>query len=332
MTIPSLLISLLIIALVPLVIDRYRKHCKKKVLRRSKETWAIGIYEGVSPLELLPSKNITNPVITAKEVTDISARFVADPFMIQNEAGYHLFFEVLNDKRNIGEIAWAFSHNGLQWKYRKVILKERFHLSYPYVFMAEGDYYMIPECMGSGGIQLYRAKHFPDEWQHSATLVKGKKGLAATVDPSIIYYQNRWYLFSYAPKSKNLHLFIAETLTGPWKEHPKSPVVSNSPQFARPGGRVILYNGAIYRYAQDEIPNYGTKVWTFRITELTENSYNEELASNKPVVEPGNEWWNLTGMHTVDPHQRATGEWWALVDGFSIKQQTVKGYHHPSEH
>ena len=319
MTITSLLISLLTIAVVLLVISRYKKHCKKKVQRRSKETWAIGIYEGVSPLELFPPKDITNPVLTAKEVTDISARFVADPFMIQNEAGYHLFFEVLNDKRNTGEIAYAFSNNGLQWKYRKVILRERFHLSYPYVFLADGEYYMIPECMGSGGIQLYRATHFPDEWQHSDTLIKGKDRFAATVDPSIIHYINRWYLFSYAPKSKSLHLLIAETLTGPWKEHPKSPVVSNSPQFARPGGKVILYNGAIYRYAQDEIPNYGTKVWAFRITELTESSYCEELASEEPVVQPGNEGWNNAGMHTVDPHQRASGEWWALVDGFSIR-------------
>ena len=319
MTITSLLISLLTIAVVLLVISRYKKHCKKKVQRRSKETWAIGIYEGVSPLELFPPKDITNPVLTAKEVTDISARFVADPFMIQNEAGYHLFFEVLNDKRNTGEIGYAFSNNGLQWKYRKVILRERFHLSYPYVFMADGEYYMIPECMGSGGIQLYRATHFPDEWQHSDTLIKGKDRFAATVDPSIIHYINRWYLFSYAPKSKSLHLLIAETLTGPWKEHPKSPVVSNSPQFARPGGKVILYNGAIYRYAQDEIPNYGTKVWAFRITELTESSYCEELASEEPVVQPGNEGWNNAGMHTVDPHQRASGEWWALVDGFSIR-------------
>ncbi len=113
-------------------------------------------------------------------------------------------------------------------------------------------------------------------------------------------------------------------MTGQWKEHPKSPVVPNSPHFARPGGKVTLYNGAIYRYAQDEIPNYGTKVWAFRITELTATSYCEELSSEKPVVHPGNEGWNNAGMHTVDPHQRASGEWWALVDGFSIQQQTPK--------
>jgi hypothetical protein len=319
-----LLTSLLIVAIVLLVMARYRKHCKKKILRRNRETWSIGIYEGKSPLELSLPKGITNPVLTAKDVSDISARFVADPFMIKNNTGYHLFFEVLNNKRNMGEIAYAFSHNGLQWNYRKVILQERFHLSYPYVFMVDGEYYMIPECMGSGGIQLYRATHFPDEWQHSATLIKGKDRFSPTVDPSIIYCHNRWYLFSYAGKSKNLHLFSAETITGPWKEHPKSPVVRNSPHFARPGGRVILYHGAIYRYAQDEVPNYGTKVWAFRITELTENTYREELASEEPVVQPGHEYWNKDGMHTVDPHQRESGEWFALVDGFTIKQQTLK--------
>ncbi len=321
MTVTSLLFGFSAIAALMLFLVRYKKHCKKKAVRRSKETWAIGIYEGASPLELFPPKGVTNPVLTAKDVTDISARFVADPFMIQNEDGYHLFFEVLNDKRNIGEIAWAFSDNGLQWHYRQVILKERFHLSYPYLFRAEGEYYMIPECMNSGGVQLYRATHFPDEWQHCATLVTGQGGYAATIDPSILYYKNRWYLFSYASKSKNLHLFTTKTLTGPWKEHPKSPVVRNSPHYARPGGRVIVDNGTIYRYAQDEVPNYGTKVWAFRITELTETGYCEELASKQPVVQPGHDGWNNDGMHTVDPHQTGRNEWIALVDGFSIQKK-----------
>ena len=320
MSIISLLTSLVTISVVLLFIARYRKHCKKKILRRSKETWAIGIYKGNSPLELFPTDDIKNPVLTAQDVTDISARFVADPFMIKNQTGYHLFFEVLNNKRNTGEIACAFSDNGLQWRYSKVILRERFHLSYPYVFMAEGIYYMIPECMGSGGIQLYQATQFPDEWKHTATLVQGRNRFAATVDPSIIYHKKRWYLFCYAPKSKNLHLYTSETLTGPWKEHPKSPVVSNSPHFARPGGRVIYYNGTIYRYAQDEVPHYGTKVWAFRIDELSEHSYCEELVSEEPVVQPGHEGWNNTGMHTIDPHQRETGEWFALVDGFTIRK------------
>jgi len=140
----TLLIILTLAAL--LFIARYRKHLKKKTDRRSRETWAIGIYHGHSPIKLCPPSNISNPILSAKDITDISARFIADPFMIQNQSGYYLFFEVLNDKRDSGEIAYAFSKDLMQWQYRKVVLKERFHLSYPSVFFWEKRYYMIPEC------------------------------------------------------------------------------------------------------------------------------------------------------------------------------------------
>ena len=314
-TIPLLI---LLTAVIPIIFIRFKKHYKKGILRRSKETWAIGIYKGTSPLKLLPPLDINNPILTAQDVTDVKARFVADPFMIKNQEGYYLFFEVLNDKRNLGELGYAFSSDGLHWQYRKIILKERFHLSYPYVFFWEENYYMIPECAKSGGIQLYKAKAFPEEWEHIETLIKGKGGMSALVDPSILYYYNHWYLFSYAPKSKNLHLFTAETITGKWKEHPKSPVVSGSAHYARPGGRVLLHENTIYRYAQDETPNYGTKVWAFRITEMSIDNYSEELASEEPILYPGKEWWNKDGMHTIDAHQHKPGEWIAAVDGFTI--------------
>lgn len=297
---------------------RYSKHRGKKVLRRNRETWAIGLYEGNSPLDLFPSSNIKNPVLTASNVTDINARFVADPFMIEHDNQYYLFFEVLNNKRNTGEIAYASSNNGLQWEYGKVVLRERFHLSYPYVFTLEEQIYMIPECIGSKGIQLYQATQFPEQWKHMATIIKGHDRFAALADPSIIHHQNRWYLFSYAGKSKNLHLFSSEQLTGPWTEHPKSPVCCNSPHFSRPGGRIIMHEGTLYRYAQDEIPLYGSRVWAFRITELTANTYYEERASEQPVVQPGHEWWNKDGMHTVDLHKTQEGRWMAFVDGFTV--------------
>ena len=298
---------------------RYKKHRKKGIQRRNRETWAIGIYKGPSPIKLLPLNGISNPILSAKDVTDIKARFVADPFMVRNQSGYFLFFEVLNDKRDTGEIAYAFSKDLTHWQYRNVILKERFHLSYPSVFFWDGHYYMIPECYKSGGIQLYQAQNFPDKWQHIRTIIKSTGRYSALVDPSIIHYQNHWYLFSYAPKSKNLHLFTSNTLAGQWKEHPKSPIVRNSPHFARPGGKVIMHNGDIYRYAQDETPNYGTKVWAIQITELSEKNYHEKTPEKHPVVEPGKEWWNSDGMHTVDAHQSPSGEWIAMVDGFTIK-------------
>ncbi|NTW83846.1 MAG: hypothetical protein HGB36_10850 [Chlorobiaceae bacterium] len=307
-----------ILFIVP-AIKRYRKHAEKREDRLSRETWAIGMYEGTSPLLLAPAKQIENPVLTADDVTDVRARFVADPFMIKHEKEYFLFFEVLNEKRNTGEIGYASSEDGWRWHYRKIVLREPFHLSYPYVFSWENSIFMVPECRKSGGIQLYRATNFPFEWKKVATLVKGSKSSRAPlVDPSIVNYRSRWYLFSYALKTKSLHLFHSDSLTGPWKEHPKSPLVSGSPSYSRPGGRIIIDNGNLYRFSQDEIPNYGTRVWAFQITELSEYGYAEKPAFQEPVVEPGNGIWNRDGMHTVDAHRQEDGKWIVYVDGFTV--------------
>src|SRR4051812_33273086 len=97
-------------------------------------TWSIGIYAGKSPLQLAPAPGAGNPVISAASVTDVPARFVADPFMLRENSLWHMFFEVLNDRNDRGEIGLATSPDGLTWQYRQIVLAEPFHLSYPYVF------------------------------------------------------------------------------------------------------------------------------------------------------------------------------------------------------
>ncbi len=300
---------------------RYRRHLRKRKLRRSRETWAIGLYQGSSPLSLSPMVGGSSaPILQAGDVSDIRARFVADPFMIATSDACYLFFEVLNDKRNLGEIGYASSSDGLTWKYQKIVIRERHHLSYPYVFAWNGSYYLIPECHGSGGIQLYRADRFPDSWRRIATLLRGGKHHAALIDPSIIRHGESWYLFCYG-KNRGLYLFVASDLTGPWREHPASPVIAGTPRFSRPGGRIIAYDGALYRFAQDETPHYGSRVWAFRILELTPERYREEQAMEHPVIDAGNLPWNRDGMHTVDPHQlQPGGSWYAYVDGFTISE------------
>ena len=110
-TSPTILIApLLAIALFQLVRHR-KKRNKEKQLRRESEIWSIGIYEGADPLTLSSAIWIRNPIITARDITDIKARFVADPFMIRKDEEWHLFFEVLNNDRNKGEIGHARSHD-----------------------------------------------------------------------------------------------------------------------------------------------------------------------------------------------------------------------------
>src|SRR5262249_62359225 len=57
--------------------------------------WSIGIYTGKSPFALRPPAGVVNPVLTAQHVTDVRARYVADPFMLRHESSWYMFFEVL---------------------------------------------------------------------------------------------------------------------------------------------------------------------------------------------------------------------------------------------
>ena len=52
--------------------------------------WSIGVYEGATPFNLSAPENIFNPVLTAKDVDDIDASFVADPFMLLKNRKYFL--------------------------------------------------------------------------------------------------------------------------------------------------------------------------------------------------------------------------------------------------
>src|SRR5215471_15310209 len=79
--------------------------------------WSIGIYSGRSPFEL--SSAASNPVLSAGDVTDVPARFVADPFMIKVDGLWHMFFEVLNNQNDRGEIGMAVSRDGLGWQYQQ---------------------------------------------------------------------------------------------------------------------------------------------------------------------------------------------------------------------
>ena len=59
-----------------------------------KDRWSIGIYVGDSPLNLVSPEDISNPVLTTEHVTDVSAKTVADPFIIHEDQTWYMFFEV----------------------------------------------------------------------------------------------------------------------------------------------------------------------------------------------------------------------------------------------
>lgn len=276
--------------------------------------WSIGIYLGDSPCSLKPSEEIQNPVLSAADVCDVAAVFVADPFMIKVQEVWHMFFEVMG-KTGKGQIGWATSLNARHWEYQRIVLAEPFHLSYPYVFEWQSEYYMIPESHQTRSVRLYRAARFPEEWIFVKTLVSG----LPFSDSSIFRYEQRWWLFTETGsdyRCDTLRLFYADELWGPWLEHPSSPIVEGNPHTARPAGRVLALPDRIIRYAQDCFPVYGTQVRAYEITTLNPATYQERGLGPLPVLTGSGVGWNACGMHHVDPHCWEGGGWIACVDGW----------------
>lgn len=276
-------------------------------------TWSIGIYTGPSFRALRAPASVINPVLSAADVTDVPAKFVADPFMIKKDATWYMFFEVLHARSGKGVIAVAASPDGYRWSYRGVVLQEPFHLSYPYVFAFQSEYYMIPESGQARSVRLYKSEEFPTRWTLVATLLSGK-GYA---DSSLVQYGGKWWLFTDANPIANdtLSLYVADHPKGPWSEHPRSPVIRGDPHISRPAGRPVVSEGRLFRFAQDDAPTYGIQVWAFEVTELTTVSYNERRVGAAPILGPGPAGWNEKGMHHVDPHEVSDDAWIACVDG-----------------
>ena len=72
--------------------------------------WSIRIYSGTNPFNFTPHPLVRyNSALTADDVMDVSARFVADPFMINDNNKWYMFFEVLNALSEQGDIGLASS-------------------------------------------------------------------------------------------------------------------------------------------------------------------------------------------------------------------------------
>ena len=278
-----------------------------------REEWTIGIYRSESPFHFDGLQGLINPRLRAEDVTDVPAKFVADPFLVRQGETWNLFFEVYNKDTKQGDLAVATSKNTWRWKYQKVILDEPFHLSYPYVFKSGDEYYLIPESFETNSIRLYKAEEFPTKWTYVQTLIEGRD----YVDNSIVYYEGKWWLFSSVTSNDTLYLHYAESLTGPWKEHPQSPIVSGDLHKSRPSGRLLVYQDKLYRFTMDVSPPVGThQVMAYEILEITPESYAERLAQETPVIMPSGSGWNGQAMHQLDAVQVDANSWIASVDGY----------------
>jgi len=295
-----------------------------------RQEFSIAVHRGETPWGVRPLAGADGPVLTRRHVTDVPATAVADPFALQRDGAWFMWFEVWRADLERGEIGLATSRDGLGWTYRGIVLAEPFHLSYPYVFTWAGSTYMIPETGSVGAVRLYRAASFPTRWVFERELLVGAK----FVDSSVFEHEGGWWMLTQASPMDSeaasgrarggLRLFAAPEPHGPWREHPRSPVVADDPRVSRPAGRVISVGGRPVRFAQDGSGLYGRAVRAFEIVELTSAGYRERLLTRVPFLTRGPQDWCRGGKHHIDAH-RVDGGWLAFVDGWTWRPPEAAG-------
>lgn len=251
-------------------------------------SWSIGIFKGRDIFSLC-NKPIAH--ISADQIYDVKAEFVADPFLFFKNNIYYMFFEVFLKSKK-GCIGFAESVDGIKWVYKQIILEENFHMSYPYVFKAEGNIYMIPETHKKHEIRLYKAINFPYNWQYEKTLLYGDYA-----DSTPLYYNNMWWLFTHDRLLNALTIFYTKDLFGTWTQHHHDCFYLNDTSKSRPAGMPYIYCDKIIRFVQNNTNGYGSDINATCVLKITPDVFIESIIDAKlPKVK---ETWCKQGRHHV---------------------------------
>lgn len=197
-------------------------------------------------------------------------RYLADPFGLRRDGALHVFVEAYDYRSKHAVIEYHEFGDDLRWRGASTCLAGPVHMSYPYVFEHEGEVFMVPETSQAHEVALYRATRFPAGWRRECPLLERVPG----VDATLLRHGRHWWMFHAIAgpdvrDRRELHVALAERLTGPWHAHPRSPVVRDIAG-SRPGGTPWLdRDGAVVLPVQDCARTYGGAIRFLRFTTLT---------------------------------------------------------------
>lgn len=202
--------------------------------------------------------------------------FLADPFICFRNEKHYCFMEDYDYQSRKGCISvYEITKDG--YKDLGVALREKFHLSYPFLIEHDEELYMCPETNLNKEIRLYKCDEFPLKWRLEKILLTN---LAAS-DTNIFYKDDKWWLLTNVCSagiqeySSELHIYWSEQLiSGNWYRHPENPVIFD-PWKARNGG-LLFKNKEVFRVRQKTgFMAYGESCSIAKITNISETCYEE---------------------------------------------------------
>lgn len=280
-------------------------------------SWSVGMVMSDNPLDIDVNNITWHPY--GKYIQHPSTGMFADPFVVEDNGKYYVFFEQMSGKRNSnwGNIGLLASKDLKYWEYKGLVIEEPFHMSWPNVFRYKGEWYMIPEIAASGEMRIYHATSFPYDWEVASVPDKFKNVHFA--DPMI--YQKIDTTYMWVNIDNKLRLYYTANLLGEWTEHPMSPV-HNTLQDCRPASTVYTYGGGTLFCTQDPKYGYGTGVNAWLLDSISNTYYADHKFAKNPVLWRNGSSYAKDGMHTLNFIKLSNGKYFCVTDGVRMHPAT----------
>jgi hypothetical protein len=190
--------------------------------------------------------------------------FLADPFFSRDPPG--ILVEALNRRSALGDIL-LMSDDG-----PRRLSRGPLHFSYPGTAESGGGQLVIPEMAQWGEQRCFRIGGGGLEDSGPIEVEGGPR----LIDPTLVEHDGRFYLFGNDEEQGTtaLRLWSSETLNGPFRRHPFSPVLI-SPLGGRMAGGLLRAGGRLIRFGQDFSGDYGDGVYAFEVESLNSAEYRE---------------------------------------------------------
>lgn len=271
----------------------YLRNFSTRVFAIPKDAPPFSIEGGETLLDIKSDTGLFNPN---------ASMILADPFLFVKDDTLYLFYEHLVRWFGTGRLCMRSTKDLKAWTDEVDVLVEPFHLSFPYVFEDNGKVYMLPETGGDKSVRLYEAEDATmTKWRLVKKLLEGD---TPWYDSVIYKKEGKYYLFTGHDDDVQQiqHLFVSDSLTGPYLEHPKSPIAEGRDR-GRNAGSIIENEGGLFRPVQVCVNSYGEQTSIMKIETLSPTDYSETLfresiidTNLSPYQEGGHQWNSVAFM------------------------------------
>ena len=270
----------------------------EKSVRRRAPLWSISV---------LKDDGLTTDMSMASRIPNPKSRFLADPYVISVKGETFCFAEDFFPDEKKGKIS-VLKLAEQTASSPEVVLDEPFHLSFPFVFQAGEDVFMIPETSAARQIRLYKAHSFPHDWRLHKVIMDN----IDAADTVAFEKEGRWYLLTNicsadrSDHQSELHLFSAtDLMSDTWAPAERNPIIFDSKK-ARNAG-FFERAGKFYRVNQVQArAQYGYAFEINEVTEISPDNYSEKCVKRvNPQISEGmmrTHHYHYNGDYTVFDH------------------------------